>query len=439
MAYTYAGLYQETFLAPRGALLKNTQVSVFLAGTTTLATLYTSHTKATPALNPFSTDAAGNGRFYADPGHYDLDYGDSTLPIVVHRDPDEPVSLDDLVETVATDADVTNAVAAHAALPDPHPGYLTPAEADAKVADHAGAGDPHPGYLTAAEAASAFEPVGAVAGHAGTPDPHPGYLTPAEADGIYAPASAVAAHEAVENPHPVYTTVGEVDQAITDHVAGAAFERQERRGAAGGYAGLDASALVPADQLGSGVPSAVTFLDGTRVWAALPSGGAVLLAPAGSHNQGASNTATERTLVAFDFAAGQLSAGDVVMFATSLTIQNTTAGDITCIFRAKLGATTVLQSDPIVVANGGTRKGTLDGHLAVVSATSERLAACLAFGAPTTGSWSGGGTLTIGEGAVGEDIATALRLDLTVQLSVASLGARCLSHGAHSALVKAPS
>lgn len=387
MAYTYAGLYQETFLAPRGALLKNTQVSVFLAGTTTLATLYTSHTKATPALNPFSTDAAGNGRFYADPGHYDLDYGDSTLPIVVHRDPDEPVSLDDLVETVATDADVTNAVAAHAALPDPHPGYLTPAEAD----------------------------------------------------GIYAPASAVAAHEAVENPHPVYTTVGEVDQAITDHVAGAAFERQERRGAAGGYAGLDASALVPADQLGSGVPSAVTFLDGTRVWAALPSGGAVLLAPAGSHNQGASNTATERTLVAFDFAAGQLSAGDVVMFATSLTIQNTTAGDITCIFRAKLGATTVLQSDPIVVANGGTRKGTLDGHLAVVSATSERLAACLAFGAPTTGSWSGGGTLTIGEGAVGEDIATALRLDLTVQLSVASLGARCLSHGAHSALVKAPS
>lgn len=62
-------------------------------------------------------------------------------------------------------------VDAHEALSDPHPVYLTQAEADAlydalgaavaAVAAHEAAGDPHPGYLTAAEGNAAYQPLDA--------------------------------------------------------------------------------------------------------------------------------------------------------------------------------------------------------------------------------------------------------------------------------------
>jgi len=77
---------------------------------------------------------------------------------------------------------------AHAAAGDPHPGYLTPAEADAAyapthahpydaagtaasaVSTHEGAGNPHPTYETSAEAQAKVD------AHAGAADPHTGYL-----------------------------------------------------------------------------------------------------------------------------------------------------------------------------------------------------------------------------------------------------------------------
>src|SRR5688572_24823540 len=52
--------------AQRGAL-----VYVYLPGTSTLATLYTDRTKATPADNPLSTNDLGNLPLFADPGDYE--------------------------------------------------------------------------------------------------------------------------------------------------------------------------------------------------------------------------------------------------------------------------------------------------------------------------------------------------------------------------------
>ncbi|WP_239405346.1 hypothetical protein [Frankia sp. Cj3] len=73
MAFQYAGRYTEAALKTDGTLLKSGSVSVFLPGTSTLATLYTSRTKSATAANPVTTDAtSGMLTFYADPGLYDL-------------------------------------------------------------------------------------------------------------------------------------------------------------------------------------------------------------------------------------------------------------------------------------------------------------------------------------------------------------------------------
>jgi hypothetical protein len=68
-------------------------------------------------------------------------------------------------------AQATAAVAAHTALADPHPQYLTPAEgnaayeaigaAAAAIAAHTSAGDPHSQYLTPGEANAAYQPLDA--------------------------------------------------------------------------------------------------------------------------------------------------------------------------------------------------------------------------------------------------------------------------------------
>ena len=105
----------------------------------------------------------------------------------------------DIPATIARDSEVTAAVAAHAAAPDAHPEYLTPAEG-----------------------AAAYEPLGAVAAHAGAPDPHPGYLTSAEGNAAYEAAGAVAAHAAAADPH-------------------AGYQKESEKDAANGYPGLDAN------------------------------------------------------------------------------------------------------------------------------------------------------------------------------------------------------
>lgn len=119
------------------------------------------------------------------------------------------------LSSYATDADL----AAHAAAADPHPTYLTQAEADAlysvlththdiyatdaDLAAHAAAANPHPVYLTQAEGEGLFLPLA----HQPGTDPHPQYATDTD----------LANHVADANPHPVYAT----DADLTAHVAAA--------------------------------------------------------------------------------------------------------------------------------------------------------------------------------------------------------------------------
>jgi len=93
------------------------------------------------------------------------------------------------------------AVAAHEALLDPHPQYLTETEADAlydalgaataAVGAHEAAGDPHPQYLTQPEGDARYDALGAssaaVAAHVALADPHTQYLTEVAAAAAYQP------------------------------------------------------------------------------------------------------------------------------------------------------------------------------------------------------------------------------------------------------------
>ena len=90
MAFTWAGHYGPfTFDNVAGSPLPSTPVSVYLVGTTTLASLYTSRTKATAAANPTATDSRGNVSFFADPGDYDLLCNGTTLTVSVPVDPSD--------------------------------------------------------------------------------------------------------------------------------------------------------------------------------------------------------------------------------------------------------------------------------------------------------------------------------------------------------------
>lgn len=169
--------------------------------------------------------------------------------------------LADLPSTLATDAEVTAALAGHVAAADPHQQYHTDARGDARydpvgsataaVGAHAGAADPHPQYLTGPEGAAAFAPTGHThtqdQSH-GAPDTDataaslhhtlgPGPTQAAPGNHGHTPGSigaetagAVAAHEAAADPHPGY-------------------QLESERGNASGYPSLDGTARVPIWQL----------------------------------------------------------------------------------------------------------------------------------------------------------------------------------------------
>lgn len=71
---TKAGRYgpEAALLGGEVILVPGRLVRVDLAGTATLATLYTDETKATQAANPVTIDSKGNITFFADPGDYDM-------------------------------------------------------------------------------------------------------------------------------------------------------------------------------------------------------------------------------------------------------------------------------------------------------------------------------------------------------------------------------
>ncbi|MEG4013110.1 MULTISPECIES: hypothetical protein [unclassified Microcoleus] len=88
-----------------------------------------------------------------------------------------PLTDADIPAAIARDAEVTGAIAAHAAATDPHPAYLTQPEGDSRYLQT--------GVVLAdtdipASIARDSEVVAAVAAHAAALDPHAQYLTQAE-------------------------------------------------------------------------------------------------------------------------------------------------------------------------------------------------------------------------------------------------------------------
>ena len=170
----------------------------------------------------------------------------------------------------ALDSDLTG----HAAAPDPHPGYQRESEKglangyasldatgvvpdaqipasiarDSELPDlpgHVAAGDPHPAYALDTD----------LTAHGGAADPHTGYrLESADhGHGSSGLQGGLVAHSALSglssgDDHPQY-------------------QRETEKGAASGYASLDAGTLVPAGQLGTTAPDGTKFLRDDRVWA----------------------------------------------------------------------------------------------------------------------------------------------------------------------------
>lgn len=143
--------------------------------------------------------------------------------------------------------------------------------------------------------------------HESAPDPHPQYQKESEKDtpGGYAGldasgklaasvlpdslatdselAAAITTHEAATDPHPQYASDSDVTAAVAAHEAAAdphaGYQKESEKGAPNGYAGLDASGLVPPAQLGAGTADNTTFLRGDGQWAAPPSGGGGMADP----------------------------------------------------------------------------------------------------------------------------------------------------------------
>jgi hypothetical protein len=86
------------------------------------------------------------------------------------------------------------------------------------------------------------------------------------------PANPITAHEAAGDPHLQYA----LDSDLTTHAAAAdphaGYQKESERGAASGYASLDATTKVPTAELGGAGADATKFLRGDQSWAT-PAGG----------------------------------------------------------------------------------------------------------------------------------------------------------------------
>lgn len=90
-------LFEQGFGDRRGNAQRGVLVTVYLAGTTTLATLYTDRTKATVQDNPLSTNGLGNLAIFADPGDYEahVDSTGAVLEFTVLPDWEDVVTGDE--------------------------------------------------------------------------------------------------------------------------------------------------------------------------------------------------------------------------------------------------------------------------------------------------------------------------------------------------------
>jgi len=119
----------------------------------------------------------------------------------VSVDPSGPVA----VVNIGAQAGVTDHGALTGLADDDHAHYLNTARGDVRYA------------LIAHLHTGTYEPAGAVAAHVALPDAHPGYLTPSEGNAAYEALGAVSTHAGMADPHAAYATDSEVATAVDQH------------------------------------------------------------------------------------------------------------------------------------------------------------------------------------------------------------------------------
>jgi hypothetical protein len=120
--FAYAGKYgPEVVLTTAGTPCPSIPVTVYLTGTTTPASLYTDHTKATAQTNPVTTDGNGNLTFNAVPGIYDLSFTvggvATTLTVEVLPYFSDIAAEPDLVTLTNNDPTMSDYTVLHGAVP----------------------------------------------------------------------------------------------------------------------------------------------------------------------------------------------------------------------------------------------------------------------------------------------------------------------------------
>lgn len=95
MTYNFAGTWgPQPITTAAGKPLPDLTVSVYLTGTSNLATLYSDRTKDATVVNPTATDDVGNLTFNVDPGQYDIVGNSATITVTVYTDPAESLTGD---------------------------------------------------------------------------------------------------------------------------------------------------------------------------------------------------------------------------------------------------------------------------------------------------------------------------------------------------------
>jgi hypothetical protein len=112
-----------------------------------------------------------------------------------------------------------------------------------------------------------------LSGHVAAADPHVGYQKESEKDiaNGYAGLDASGLVPDARIPSGIARD-SEVSAAVTAHEGAAdphiGYQKESEKGVASGYASLDGSTLVPTAQQGTGTPDTTVFLRGDRTWAA---------------------------------------------------------------------------------------------------------------------------------------------------------------------------